>query len=248
MSGWIARTLLAAAALASIAASGQSVSPANPVAGEDFVARVNWSGCGPIGPTTYTVDGSVVFARTEFTEPPGCFATPPGGYKFIVVNLATPGTYRLQHQQGSRAVQDLGTFEVAPAAPPANPARTDLTGLWWDPAKPGEAINVTQGETGQLFVFWYAPGEYQSWGGNFSSSGFAPWLVMSTGRWVSPTQFRGLLSRALGPPVAVPSDSSSSAQVTIDVYTVATISVAGPDALVFQQALEPPRTLRRFQF
>jgi hypothetical protein len=56
-------------------------------------------------------------------------------------------------------------------------------------------LNVTQsGETGKLFALWY---NYQP---DPSAEVTAnTWYNMSSGRWVTPTEWRGMLYTAVGP-------------------------------------------------
>jgi hypothetical protein len=120
----------------------------------------------------------------------------------VVLPAPQAGDYRLifQHEQGLDRVQvDSIEIQRPAASAPATPARRGVTGNWFDPAQPGWGVNVLESDSGpQLFAVWL---DYMNWDyfGPISNPGpeywtrGTSWRVMSGGRWITPTTFRGVL-------------------------------------------------------
>jgi len=188
--------------------------PASPRAGEDFiVVQRGTSGCSPAwafdGKTEVTVQGQAVRDVTLRARV-GCtgFAVGWTYYAQGAAFVEAPGTYRLLFAAGQPEADGpfavpavTGTFNVAAPLPPSTPAYRTLTGVWFDPLRPGTGVNVMQGESGTLFtlVADHAPGPGTPRGASPTSR----WLVMSNGTWISPTVFRGVLMLTNGTPLSV---------------------------------------------
>ena len=229
------------------AGASLSLAPRAPAAGEDFVVAIGWSSCDTETNVAATLTGSLLRITVSLLPAPGCFGVPPGRETRKVVRIDTPGTYCVEFERTwpgqAPAVRQEGCFELLPARATAAPAYRNLGGLWWDPQNPGEGLNVTQGESGNLFAFWYTYSEQSYPDGSHPNT--AAWQMISTGRWVSPTEFVGPVHNARGPPLAqelVP----GSVQPTL--VTMGVIRAEGPDALVFERGFDPPRRLTRFRF
>ena len=230
------KTALAIAflALACFCAHAQTaqVQPANPVAGEDFVITITTPPfCRQPSFTTVTYSFQTVAVTTRFDEDSSCAGIPARSQVVIVTaNVASAGTYAVNYQRTTATtltpISTIATFQVGPANPGVPPQHRGLTGLWWNPAEPGRGLNVTQGDSGLLFLFWYTYLEDRS----------AIWLNMSNGRWISPTEFRGVL-------YATKTFGGGQAP-----YAAASVSVLSPDRLEFRYGNVAPQILERFRF
>jgi hypothetical protein len=101
-------------------------------------------------------------------------------------------------------------LHVSPASISA-PAFTALDGHWFDPASPGVAVNLVQGDSGALFAVWLT---YRSSGlrAEDTAAGTAnAWYVVPSGRWTARDSFRGLLYGASGNPPGDPYVPASNA-------------------------------------
>lgn len=196
---------LACAGLATSASAQMQIMPPDPFTGESFVVVDT-----PAVPLPYPdlycgavsvpskVDGAVVTLSTP---------TPPNPAKWCrfgsrVDGLAEAGTYTIRYvlsnaYYASGETPLAGTIVTVRSGSPAAPAYRDLDGNWFNPEEPGWGVNMVQGQSGALFAVLLT---YEAtWGQDDGSFGF--WLVMSDGRWVSPTQFRGPLYYARGTPM-----------------------------------------------
>jgi hypothetical protein len=251
------------AALAAMSLAGAQalqplrVIPAIPTAGEEFVIQV--TGVTPGMPTTHErtavkVDAASILLDATIVE--GDFSV-PGAYRVgAVVTVPTPGSYQLDMQARSQSSQyprrNIGSVTVGPAVPASAPLARNLSGHWLAPDEMGWGVNVTQGESGQLFVIWYTyrPSEPQS-----TLDGRQPgiWLVMPSGRWISPTEFRGVLYETRGTPSDLP---FTSAQTNTFPAGVATLRVLSTDRIEFvadagvglAPEMNKRKTLQRFVF
>lgn len=256
--------LAALLAVASTLASAQQSSlplrvlPQNPAAGEDFVIQV--TGTTPSSPvfhlrTTSSVSGSTILLSSELDT--NDFSV-PGAYRAgAVVNVPVPGTYQLDMEARSTGPggatyprRTIGSVTVGPAITPAAPQFRGLTGLWWTPAEPGMGVSVTQAESGQLFVVWFT---YRPSTANESASREGLWLVLSSGKWISPTDYRGILYEARGTPANRPFAASAG---SLFPYGFATLRVPSADRIELQAVadvgispiVETTKTLQRFLF
>jgi hypothetical protein len=73
---------------------------------------------------------------------------------------------------------------------------TGLAGNWFNPVESGWGVNVLESGS-QLFVVWFDQGDpfsdARSGDVPWSLAKFSTWRVLSGGRWISPTTFRGVL-------------------------------------------------------
>ena len=206
------RLLACALALLALGASAQQpwrVYPPTPAAGEPFI--VQYEGTTPGGPTTVrsatvSVQGSTLTYSVEITE--NDFSV-PGAYRASsVVRGLAAGQYQVLLKRrggfGGEFTSVLGTIQVAASQGPSQPAFRGLSGNWFDPGESGWGMNIVQGESGALFAVWLTYMPLPSFETVSRQTGM--WLVMPEGRWVSPTQFRGLLYSTAGTTVAAPFD------------------------------------------
>ena len=177
------------------------VFPTNPAAGEDFVIQFN--GSTPSSPaylesTTASLSDNrlklVANVRQLGFSVPGAFRAG------AVANVAVPGIYPVDLEVRSAGwnatAPNAIAVSVGPAVPRAEPLHRNLSGLWWAPDESGWGLNVTQGDSGHLFVVWYT---YRPPGASGDENrGAAIWLSLSNGRWISPTEFRGVLYETQG--------------------------------------------------
>jgi hypothetical protein len=236
-------------------AQGMRVLPSSPSAGEDFL--IQYDGSTPSSPATVlsvavNVSNQVILVSITYNE--AGFSV-PGAYRASkVVNIATPGTYQvaIQTARPGSPPQLVATQTITITAPlNVSPQFRSLTGLWWAPDEPGWALNVTQGDSGQLFALWY------TYSPAFSNALTNPtnnmWLVMSVGRWTSGTEFRGLLYSTTGPPSNTPFAPS---MVSLTGAGLATFRVLSAERLEFEaeayvglySAITKRKTLQRFVF
>lgn len=210
------RTVALAAALAFVAvpavtqARSFTTYPPDPFAGEEFVAMM--IGINGASPTTVegvalerAPDGNLFLTtRINFTG----FSVPSSFRAATVGRLSLPGYYIVtekRHDTGSGAVQQtqVGAITVGPSPGTHAPQFAGLTGNWYAPDEAGTGLNILQNEQGQLFAIWLT---FQPVTDTASPPARVPnlALVMPSGRWISPTEFRGLLYATRGTPVQVP--------------------------------------------
>lgn len=191
--------------------------PAAPSAGEPFVVQYDGPGGGQVSVTgsSAQLQGSSLVLRIDLAG--SFFATagfPIRGSAVAVVPDA--GSYMFSMIRAF-AVPDspvtLGTIAIGPSVGPAAPAFRNLSGNWFDPAQSGSGFNIVQGDSGQLFAVWltYAPEDPPT--GTTGQPG--RWLVMPAGRWISPTEFRGILYDTTGPSISASFDPSLLAVVPV---------------------------------
>lgn len=152
----------------------------------------------------------------------------------------------------------LGTLTVAAQDVPATPLYRKLSGNWFDPAAPGTGVNLVQGQSGALFAAWLTHPpldtlDYSSFANGTQTLAFGGWYVMSEGRWISPTVFRG-------PLFATRAQSSErvwdAAMLTVEPMGFASFTFVGPEEVRFEatllygyeKQLTTAQTLRRFRF
>jgi hypothetical protein len=188
------------------------VYPASPVANEPFLVYVRGSTGGSpslVLSQNVAVNGSDIAITLLVSDAgfsvPGLYASP-----FVVPGLAA-GNYRYtvtaQYSGSGSVSQATGTISVPPSAGSVAPFTHGLSANWFSDDESGWGINVIQGDSGQLFAVWLA---YAPTCGNVDSGASPTWLVMPEGRWLSATQFRGLLYQTGGSPANLPWDSSHS--------------------------------------
>jgi len=228
--------------------------PENPVGGEDFLMVFE----GTVGWTPAIVTGTAIEVQPDnqifFSITVGGGETSAEASDFRAVrsvNLA-PGTYQL-------TVRIFGTFTwfvvrtitIPPPSLPITPQFRALTGLWWLPAESGSALNLTQGDSGKLFALWYnyLPDTTASVTAN-------TWYNMSAGRWITPTEWRGLLYTATGPRLNGTFSPSAVGLQAVGLMTIRASSLDSitMDAQVFAGTVPPipqiskTKTLQRYAF
>jgi hypothetical protein len=225
--------------------------PSNPVAGEDFVVEIDLaSGFGPLVVTGVEAvsAGQTVTLNVMYTE-----GTTQGASSVrarTVLNKSA-GNYLLFAQVVTPTFVFTRPLNITVApATAVSPQFRNVTGLWWNPAEPGSALNVTQSDSGQLFALWYT--YYPTTAAPPTGSNM--WLNMSAGRWTTPTEFRGLLYWAVGTPVDLAFDASRGRLVPAGLMTIRVVSA---DQLTFEvdtslgtglARTQKQTTLQRYKF
>lgn len=234
-----AAAVLFASLAVGAAADTLTVMPARPSAGEEVEILIGAeNSCGPPAFVTTQVyvealSGTPVIAiTTQLRSDVDCAALTTTPIRSLLT-LPRGGSYRVDFQRMTpsilRPIQALGPVSVADEIPPAEPAFRNLSGLWWDPTRPGRGLDVSQGESGRLFVFWYTYGEDRA----------GTWLSLSSGRWISPTEYRGLVYRA----------HRDNFRVTAyQAYAPLTLRVSSADRLEFRLGDASPQILDRYRF
>jgi hypothetical protein len=194
---------------ASVAQNRLAIVPERPVAGEPFVIEHTGDGRRALNylrqRSTVTVEGSDITFALDFTGPgigspkfpdlPDLVMRTYLAQQMAVVPGA--GTYRLSRSiDGVR--DSLATIAVDPPRPAAAPQWTNLSGNYFAPDENGAGVNVVQAASGQMFVAWftYASLEFQALVPGYPSS----WYVVTGGKWISPTEFLGVMHDAYGTP------------------------------------------------
>jgi len=252
--------LLAAAVLWGTAAlafaQGQlRLMPDAPVAGEDFLVvfegTVGWTPAIVVDSTIVVQPDSQIFFSISLGG--GSTSAEPSDFRAIKPLNLSPGTYQLN-------VRIFGTFTwivsrtivIPPPPPTISPQYRTLTGLWWLPSESGSALNLTQSDgTDKLFALWYTylPDASADVTAN-------TWYNMSSGRWTSPTEWRGLLYGAVGPRL---NGTFSPSMVGLVPVGLLTIRASSPDSItmdaqVFAPSVPPipqiskTKTLQRYAF
>ena len=162
----------------------------------------------------------------------------------------TAGTYDVgvQIDYPDRGFQRAGTLVVAPA-PAATPAHRGLSGNWFDPAGPGRGLNIVQGVSGALMVVWLDHGS-DIFFTTPNTLQEPSWQVVPSGRWVTPTLYRGHLYRAVGSPANHPWNPDAQLSQPSGFVSLRFVSAT---ELVFDVQLpgslaKPAVTLKRFSF
>ena len=248
---FLAAALLWAAAAHAFAQGQLRLLPDAPVAGEDFLLVFE----GTVGWTPAIVTDSNVVVQPDnqiffsISVGGGQTSAEPSDFRAVQAINLSPGTYQL-------TVRVFGTFTwfvvrtIVIPPPPAtiSPQFRTLTGLWWLPSESGSALNVTQGDSGKLFALWYTylPDPSASVTAN-------TWYNMSSGRWVNPTEWRGLLYTATGPRL---NGNFSPSQVGLTPVGLLTIRASSPDSIVMDAQvfsgiipqISKTKTLQRYAF
>lgn len=238
--------------------------PAAPAAGEPFV--VQYDGFGPgqyvLNASSGQVQGSSIVLTADLSG--SDFATAGFPYRAsAVVTVPQPGAYALSLVRHVNVVtlpaQDLGTVSVVTAQGPSEPAYRNLSGNWFDPSQSGWGVNLVQGDSGKLLAAWltYSPDAAGS-----TTPRPNRWLIVPDGRWISPTEFRGIVYDARGTPLTTAFDAARLMAVPVGMVD---LRFTAPDQAQFsgqaglswpgeaQLQLLPPladvnATLRRFAF
>ena len=204
--------------------------PTNPIAGEEFVIQV-------LGPTsgnvpafargTTRVTGNTVVINTDLGAPPAMIPSPaPQYFSTAAVTLPAVDLYTAvrETRDGSVTyVETLGTFPVAPPRPAATPLYRTLSGTYFSDDEVGSGVNIIQSATGQLFSAWftYRPSPTQP--------AESLWLTVPTGKWVSTTEFRGVLYETRGTTLDVAFDPARFAARPVGVVTLRFVSATEVD-------------------
>ena len=254
-----ALALAALAGLGLVAHAQVRILPAEPQAGESFaiVAAYRVQGSCLFAKTSARVEGNevridsprVVEAdlRNEWCRLGATVdGLAQGAYDVTSVPLANAG-----------AGVPLAISTRASVAPPAiaAPQHRGLDGNWFDPQQAGWGMNLVQSPSGALFGVWLGyratflqPGYSQEFDVTVKDN---EWLVMSAGRWVSPTQFRGLLYASMGAPINEGRIESHVAPVGLATLTFTDRTrarLAIQYATIFGEWFEGEWNLRRMEF
>jgi hypothetical protein len=206
----VASFTLAVAASCAFAQIG--ILPATPVAGEPFVIQYQgFTGGSPsiVRSAAVFSDGQSVTLAVHADD--AGFAV-PGSYRVSrIVPGLNAGTYqlrlRLRNSYGGDIESLAGSVTVTPASAPATPLHRNLSGNWFNADEAGWGINVVQGDSGALFGVWLTYLPVYTASDSVRQNGM--WLVMPEGRWLSPTEFRGLLYSTTGPSISRPFDAGA---------------------------------------
>ena len=249
---FLSASLFAFAASHAFAQGEFRLIPEAPVAGEDFLfvfdGVVGWTPANVVGNDVVVNPDKTIFYTIAVSG--GEDSSAVSNFRAVKAMNLAPGTYNV-------TVRIFGTFswfvfrtiEIPPPPPTITPQFRALTGLWWLPSESGSALNLTQsGDTNKLFALWYTYLPDASSGVTANT-----WYNMSSGRWVSPTEWRGLLYTATGPRL---NGSFSPSAVGLQPMGLMTIRALSPDSIemdaqVFSGALpqiSKTKTLQRYAF
>lgn len=260
------RCLACLGLLASVA--GAAVLPADPVAGERVLLAASiCQGGSPTdldAPPRLAIENGALHLRAQVYL--GGFAVASCLRMHVLSDPVPAGTYDALFSyevtnnptRPTIGPERLGTLTVAPQDVPATPAYRKLSGNWFDPAAPGTGVNLVQGQSGALFVAWLTHPpldtfDYSSFANGTQTLAFGGWYVMSEGRWISPTVFRG-------PLFATRAQSSErvwdAAMLSVEPMGFASFTFVGPEEVRFEatllygygKQLTTAQTLRRFRF
>lgn len=235
-------------------AQGWRILPSSPSAGEPFVVQYEaYTASSPawVHRASVEVQGSVVTYTVIATE--AGFSV-PGFYRASsVVPGLEAGQYELRLRRpipAGLSETTLGTFAVGAPTGEPSPQYASLSGNWFHPEESGWGVNLIQGDSGKLFAFWLG---YQPVVGNDPPAREPTWLVMSDGRWLSPTHYRGILYESRGTSMSLPFDRS---QLVVTPAGYASLRFLGPTEVEFEaQAgvgthalVQQAKTLRRYRF
>lgn len=176
-------------------------------------------------------------------------AGPPCNVRYTLHNDVPPGTYQVvQEGWGFSTFRRVQGSVTVSAGVQAVPAFTGLSGNWFDPAGPGRGLNIVQGASGALFVLWLDHGIPPNW--DFPAPHSPSWLVMPSGRWITPTTFRGLLYSSRGSPANQRWDPAAltSAPFGFAALTFSNANELSLDADFVDTPLKRTATLKRFAF
>ncbi|APV51245.1 hypothetical protein BWI17_17095 [Betaproteobacteria bacterium GR16-43] len=173
------------------------VFPHDPRAGEDiaiFVTQTTLRLPGPRFPGTL----SFVTEPTRIIATPGSYTYSQSSFPVTswVVGIArnVPAglvPIPIRSEDGTVSSLFLGQIEVLPPeGASTTPQFHGLTGNWFNPQEGGWGVNLIESDTGpQLLALWL---DYMVSPAPLSGPS---WRVLSGGRWISPTTFRGVLYR-----------------------------------------------------
>lgn len=123
-----------------------------------------------------------------------------------------------------------------PAAAQSVPA-TNYTDLWYNPNESGWGVAFTQHSSNQAYAMWYTYDPREQDPG--SPGNYKPlWIVMSGGRWTSPTTITGPVYVLNGTPFFQP--GSNRQQTEIGTFT---ITFTDASHAIFNYNIAPPAGL-----
>jgi hypothetical protein len=195
-------------AACSLSAQALTTIPAQPRAGEEFL--IVFETDAPFSPV-YAVDAPVDVVDGNMTVRQRlAHQLIPGDSKIVAgasVAGANPGTYAVNvvttycPPNGGfcigfgRSSTPAGTVSVGPTLAATTPQFAGLDGLWYREDQPGWGLTLAQGASGKLFVVWYT---YEGGASGSNAPTTAAWFTMTGGRWISPTEYRGILYASHG--------------------------------------------------
>ncbi|QJR14968.1 hypothetical protein [Usitatibacter palustris] len=197
--------------------------PADPVVGEDFIVMALGS-TPTLGAYVDTSSLNFLNGTYQLTAHMGVrsdFSVSDGSWATGAMQAAAAGTFPVRFTQTGGGLSgrsyELGTITIAPTVVAPDPAYRNLSGNWFFPGEDGWGFNLIQSGAGRLSGVWMTyqpvaaePTPYMTQRG----ATYGAWYFMPSGRWVTPTHFRGLLYETTGPPVGEAFDRST-------VYSVA---------------------------
>lgn len=239
--------------------------PEAPAAGSPFVLVVTSRSQSVVEKSSLTVQrqGSTLVVTCEHRILDGYFSFPAADTTAgAVIDDLPAGTYSIQYSEqfigSGNVVREtrggaLASTVTVAAGSPVAPTTAQLAGLsgnWFDPAQPGWGVNLVQGDSRSLFAAWLtyhvavAP----------SVDSDPLWLVMSGGRWVSPTRFVGVLYLPAGPSVSQPFNADA---VSLQPVGLSTLDFSDSRHMAYSAQVVMPnvsglvsvqRNLARFDF
>jgi len=222
---------IAGAALQAVAQTSPfRVLPASPFAGEDFVVIA--IGSTPSSPVelesaTLALSGGTLELVAHLSG--GDFSVNAPYRAAAVTRVAQSGSYpvnmRVSFLGAPLFAGPIGTVAIQPSSGASLPQYSGLTGNWYHTNEPGWGLNILQNGSGQLFAIWLT---YQPATPPDSPRPRLPnlGLVMPSGRWISPTQYRGVLYATFGSPVTQPFVASDSRVVPVGFASLEFVSAS----------------------
>ena len=221
------------ATVGTAAAREMSVFPPEPVAGQDFVVHVAGTYCGdhPLhGYADASVTGDTITVSYSASASGACTSGgQPTLFTGAAVRVNAPGQYKVVVRPSVWDAYAAGSVTVKEASPVTRTG-TSLAGLWYVPAQPGWGLNITEGDSGQLFLTWYQFGGADATGSSLTTS--SSWTFVSGGTWLAPNTFSGALYRAVGMSLRLPI-AYDPARVERSPLGVANVTLTSPETLTF---------------
>lgn len=261
----LAALALACSMTCASGAETYSILPSDPQAGETVALTI--AAPPPPGASCWLqagfaaeVDGSNVTIASDAVAPraPGMSGWCRAG---ATMTLPQAGTYQVRVAQLIAQTTPLYVttgaalaVNVGPSTESA-PAWRGLDGNWFDPAQSGWGVNLVQGDSGAIFaVLLTYRGSYNSYGQNVATGPAQPeWLVLPSGRWITPTTFRGALytttnSSTVGAAGAAQPLTTAIGFATLQFLDATHVRLSAGYVLPTGTALLRDATLQRFSF
>lgn len=171
--------------------------PPDPRAGEEFVLQTFGSvGNVPVGVVTAAVEvaGAVRLNLLTTTQVLPTTRT----WASVVVRILGPGSFPVILKTNEVGYEvGIGQVTIGPSFGDPVPQFRGLSASWYNAAESGWGVNMIEGDSGrQLFAVWFDHGNPMTADSPTNAKG--SWLVMPSGRWITPTTFRGVLYETEG--------------------------------------------------